>query len=64
MKYVPSIVVASFMLLGPFVATVEGIIIGVETVPGVWTILGSCVIVVGSAIISLKEQQQTTSVMI
>ena len=50
MKYVPALVVAGAMLVGPFVATAEGMALGVESMPGPWTIAGSIVIVYGSSL--------------
>ncbi|KAL1530117.1 hypothetical protein AB1Y20_001037 [Prymnesium parvum] len=61
MKYVPAIVVAAFMLLGPFAATAEGMIVGVESMPGTLTIIGGLIIVCGSAIISVSEQASSTT---
>ncbi|KAL1523394.1 hypothetical protein AB1Y20_018336 [Prymnesium parvum] len=62
MKYVPAIVVGAFQLLGPFVATVEGMSIGVEDAPGMYTIAGGTVIFIGSAVIALSERASSTTV--
>lgn len=59
MKYVPAIMVSAVMLLGPFVSTLEGMVIGVEAVPGLWTMAGAGVITVGSAIIAVESQRKT-----
>ena len=62
LKYVPALVVASSMLLGPFVATAEGMLLGVEEMPGAWTLAGSLVIVCGCGIIVTSEQTHSTTV--
>ena len=62
MKYVPALVVAACMLIGPFIASAEGMLIGVESLPRLWTIVGSGVIVCGSGIIATSEQSHSTTV--
>jgi drug/metabolite transporter (DMT)-like permease len=59
MKYVPAIMVSAVMLLGPFVSTIEAMLIGVEAVPGLWTVAGAAVITVGSAVIAVESQRKT-----
>lgn len=61
MKYVPALMVSAAMLLGPFVSTLEGVIIGVEDVPGLWTVGGAVVITMGSAIIAVESQSKTNT---
>ena len=34
MKYLPALVIASALLLGPLVACAEGVLLGVEELPG------------------------------
>eukprot|EP00965_Chrysotila_dentata_P247360 6207699-Pleurochrysis_carterae.AAC.3 len=62
MKYVPGLIVASAMLVGPFVACIEGILVGVDVVPGPWTMIGAVVITASSAVIAAGSQHQTKTV--
>eukprot|EP00966_Prymnesium_polylepis_P314289 7262790-Prymnesium_polylepis.1 len=62
MKYVPALVVATALLLGPMVACAEGVLLGVEHFPGPWTIVGGLVILMGGTLIALQAQNQSTSV--
>jgi len=59
MKYVPALMVSAVMLLGPFVSTLEGVLLGVESVPGLWTVAGALVITIGSGIIAYESQTKT-----
>ena len=56
------LVIAAAMLLGPTLATAEGVLLGVEAVPGPWTMVGSVVIVVGGFLIAAQAQRQKTTV--
>lgn len=62
LKYVPALVVAATLLLGPLVACAEGVLLGVESTPGPWTLVGGAVMVVGSGLITAKAagKQSTT----
>jgi len=62
MKFVPALTVAAAMLLGPIVSTLEGIAMGVDELPGVWTISGGLLIIVGSGLISFAASESTASV--
>eukprot|EP00965_Chrysotila_dentata_P237041 6201652-Pleurochrysis_carterae.AAC.1 len=62
MKYVPGLIVAAVMLIGPFVACFEGILVGVDRIPGPWTLLGAVVIVISSGAIAIGMQHQTKTV--
>jgi drug/metabolite transporter (DMT)-like permease len=59
MKYVPALVVAAACLLGPLVAMLEGVILGVESVPGVWTLVGGGFTIAGAGIIAMQAQRET-----
>ena len=48
MKYVPALVVAAACLLGPLIARIEGVLLGVERA-GVWTLVGGGFTVAGRA---------------
>ena len=62
MKYVPAITVAAAMLLGPLTATAEGMLLGVESAPGAWTVAGGALIIAGSGIISFSTRADETVV--
>uniref|UniRef100_A0A7S2J176 EamA domain-containing protein n=1 Tax=Haptolina brevifila TaxID=156173 RepID=A0A7S2J176_9EUKA len=62
MKYVPALVVAAALLLGPLVASAEGIMLQVEEMPGPWTLAGGAIIVAGSVLIAVQAQRQSTTV--
>jgi len=62
MKFVPAITVAAAMLLGPLVSTVEGIAVGVDELPGGWTLAGGLLITVGSGLISYAVSESTATV--
>ena len=62
MKYVPALTVAAAMLLGPLVATAEGIAVGVDRLPGPWTIGGGLLITIGSGLISAATSESSTTV--
>ena len=62
MAYVPALTVAAVMLLGPITSCLEGIAVGVDKLPGPWTLVGSVLITAGSGIISLSTSERTTTV--
>jgi len=62
MAYVPALTVAAVMLLGPLTSCLEGIAIGVDQLPGPWTLLGALLITAGSAVISFSSSERTTTV--
>ena len=62
MKYVPALVVAAAYLLGPLIATAEGVLTGVEPMPGSWTLLGGALTVASTALIAARAQRQQTTV--
>ena len=62
MKFVPALTVAAVMLLGPFVATVEGIAVGVDQMPGAWTLAGALLITLGSGLICIAARESTATV--
>lgn len=62
MAYVPALTVAAIMLLGPLTSCLEGIVVGVDQLPGVWTLVGSVMITAGSGIISFSTSERTTTV--
>jgi hypothetical protein len=62
MAYVPALTVAAAMLLGPVASTLEGILIGVSSLPGPWTLSGALLITVGSGLIALSTSEQTATV--
>lgn len=64
MKYVPAVVVAAMMLLGPFIAAAEGMLVGVESAPGLLTVVGALVISGGCGIIAISENTSSQSITI
>ena len=62
MKYLPALVIATALLFGPIVASAEGVLLGVEAMPGVWTVIGALVILAGGALIAAEAQKQSTAV--
>ena len=62
MKYVDALVVAAACLIGPVLAMLEGLLMGVEALPGPWTIVGAAIIVAGGAMIVKQAQRQSTTV--
>lgn len=43
MKYLPALVIATALLFGPIVASAEGVLLGVEALPGAWGARYLCV---------------------
>ena len=62
MAYVPALTVAAVMLLGPLTSCLEGIAVGVDQLPGPWTLVGSILITAGSGIISFSTSERTATV--
>ena len=62
MKYVPGLTVAVVLLLNPVLACAEGLMLGVDRLPGLLTYAGALVIVCSSAAIVVASQSQTTTV--
>ena len=62
MAYVPALTVSAAMLLGPLVASAEGIAVGVDVLPGPWTLGGGLLIMLGSVLISLATSERTATV--
>ena len=62
LKYVPALVVAASMLLGPLVASSLGVLLGVEAVPGPWTLLGGVLMLAGSGLIAMRAQRQAPTI--
>jgi len=62
LKYVPSLIVAVAMLLSPLIAAIEGMCVGVESLPGPLTWAGATVIVASSAVIVADSQSQSMTV--
>mgnify|MGYP006150579151 CR=1 FL=1 len=62
LKYVPGLTVAVAMLLSPLIAAIEGMCVGVETMPGALTWVGAAVIVASSGVIVADSQSQSTTV--
>ena len=46
------------MLLGPGVATLEGMLIGVEEPPGMWTLVGGGLILAGCGVITFSTRSE------
>ena len=61
-RYVPGTIVAVTLLLGPIIATLEGLALGTENVPGLWTIVGAAVNIVASTVIAADAQHQSKTV--
>ena len=62
MAYVPSLTVAAVMLLGPLTSCLEGIAVGVDQMPGPWTLGGGLLITAGSGLISFATSERTATV--
>ena len=62
MAYVPALVVAAVMLLGPLTSCLEGIAVGVDELPGPWTLGGALLITVGSTLIAFTSCEVTATV--
>ena len=62
MAYVPALVVAAVMLLGPLTSCLEGIAVGVDQLPGPWTLGGALLITVGSTLIAFTSCEVTATV--
>ena len=62
LAYVPALVVAAAMLLGPLTASLEDIAVGVDELPGPWTLGGAVLITVGSGLIAFTSAASTTTV--
>ena len=62
MKYVPGTIVAVTLLLGPIIATLEGLALGAEQVPGPWTLAGAAINIAASAVIAADAQHQSKTV--
>jgi drug/metabolite transporter (DMT)-like permease len=62
MKYVPALTVAAVMLLGPLTATLEGIAVGLDGMPGPWTVAGAALVMLGSGLIAFTSSEQTTTI--
>ena len=62
MKYVPALAVAAVMLLGPITSTLEGMLIGVEQLPGPFTLGGGMIITIGSGMIAMTAQSSSAKV--
>lgn len=61
MKYVPALTVAAAMLLGPLTSTLEGIAVGVDQLPGPWTLAGALLITAGSGLITFASNEHRTT---
>ena len=62
MKYVPGTIVAVTLLLGPIIATLEGLALGTDEVPGPWTMAGAVINIAASALIAADAQNQSKTV--
>ena len=62
LAYVPALVVAAVMLLGPLTAALEGIAVGVDEMPGPWTLSGAALITAGSGVIAFTSREQSATV--
>jgi hypothetical protein len=61
-RYVSPLVVATAMLLGPMLATAEGVVASVEAVPGPWTMLGFLPMVAGGWLIAVQAWTRSVTV--
>ena len=62
MAYVPALTISAVMLLGPLTSCVEGIAVGVDQLPGTYTLLGGVLITAGSGMISFATSERTATV--
>lgn len=62
MKYFDPIVVSVVMLMEPIIASVLGVAAGVDHVPGLVTIAGSTLIIVGTALVIVSNASRTESI--
>ena len=62
MQYVPALVVAAVMLLGPLTSCLEGIAVGVDVLPGPWTLSGAALITFGSGLIAFTSRETSATV--
>ena len=64
MKYMPALVVVATMLLGPFIATAEGMLLGVSGLPGPFFFVGSTLVILGSGTIALHEKSRSETALV
>lgn len=64
MKYMPALVVVATMLLGPFIATAEGMLLGVSGLPGPFFFVGSTLVILGSGTIAFHEKSRSETALV
>lgn len=62
MKYFDPIVVSVFCLLEPIVATIQGIIMGVDAIPGWTTFVGATLVIGGTFMVLSSQAKKTESI--
>ncbi|KAI9905186.1 hypothetical protein PsorP6_013759 [Peronosclerospora sorghi] len=62
MKYFDPIVVSVVCLMEPIVATVQGIVMGVDTIPGVLTFIGASLVIGGTFLVLRSQRRKTEKV--
>uniref|UniRef100_K3WKZ0 EamA domain-containing protein n=1 Tax=Globisporangium ultimum (strain ATCC 200006 / CBS 805.95 / DAOM BR144) TaxID=431595 RepID=K3WKZ0_GLOUD len=62
MKYFDPIVVSVVMLMEPILASMMGVAVGVDVVPGYFTIGGSILIILGTALVIVSNASRTESI--
>jgi drug/metabolite transporter (DMT)-like permease len=62
LKYFDPLVVSCTMLMQPIVATIIGIAIGMDSVPGMYTFFGGCSVILGCVLVLLGSRSSTTSI--
>lgn len=62
MKYFDPIVVSVVMLMEPILATIFGVVAGVDVVPGYFTIGGSLLIILGTSLVIVSNASRTESI--
>lgn len=62
MKYFDPIVVSVVMLMEPILASMLGVAAGVDRMPGLFTIVGSLLIILGTALVIVSNSSRTESI--
>ena len=66
MKYFDPLIVSVVMILEPIIATLEGMLVGDASMPGLWGLFGAGLVIVGSGVVVMSsakhEDTVTTSI--
>jgi drug/metabolite transporter (DMT)-like permease len=61
LRWIPPLIISMFLVMEPVVGSIIGWLLGVDVIPGTWTILGGILMIFGLALVTIESDSSEYS---